>query len=523
MTLQVHLVPLSSTQSSATLLAVVLGSEVPEEVSVEIVDSSDSERALPNATLSEWRVFEANANTFTWARCTLDGLEPNTCIDVTARAGGHGAGPPARVTALPAADSTEMNLVVGSCFEPTAATAPGWGAACADACSPFGNEPFQQFWLGDQVYVDAPWKAGFKKRDAAEFVAGKYLEAWGIADGHSPAEMFAHTLRRSSNRFLADDHEFWNGYPRLSWMTMFGPAMQQLMKLAPRVLPVGRRHHLHPSSEGQWGAAAGEAFAIFQSTVEFEQFDSDVSPDPIQELDFANHRILMVDTRWCRSMLRKGKRASFMSDDALQNLIKRLDTDKLVIVMISKPLVGYPPKGQSRWSLEAGPENYIRQYTELCAAVFGRAERKLPTVVLAGDVHFHAVRTAGSGHVLEIVTSAMSMLDPQGKFVLAIRWLKDSIAKLTKRGDVSDVSYPQFSADGSWELAAGHAYRGRGTEGDEPLQSAATSLRLNTADPTAPRISYRCVPVQAAESARTEADELHFRWDPTSGWELLSA
>ncbi len=74
-------------------------------------------------------------------------------------------------------------------------------------------------------------------------------------------------------------------------------------------------------------------------------------------------------------------------------------------------------------------------------------------------MHFHAVPSSADGHVLEVVSSAMSMLDPQGAFVLAIRLLRQSVVRFTKRSGISEISHPVFEADGKWGLATEAAYR----------------------------------------------------------------
>jgi hypothetical protein len=234
---------------------------------------------------------------------------------------------------LPRHDATSMNLFVGSCFEPSAPAADHWRAAYEQACAPFGDESFNQFWLGDQVYIDAPWAAGMKPLDAREWMAGKYLEAWEIGSETNPDARFGHSLRR-------------------------------LLGLTRRVIPVGAPHRPHPAVEGAWGAAAGEGYSIFQTTNDPDEFGRDVTPKILQLLHFANHRILIADSRWGRTVLRRGKKASLMPECDLDCLVEQLNTDELVVLMISKPLIGYPPKGESRISLEAGAENYQRQYPD---------------------------------------------------------------------------------------------------------------------------------------------------------------
>ena len=69
------------------------------------------------------------------------------------------------------------------------------------------------------------------------------------------------------------------------------------------------------------------------------------------------------------------------------------------------------PTGGSTSHWKSGPEDYRAQYKQLWKALTRRADRGLPTIVVAGDVHHHSARTALDRRLAEFVCSPMALID----------------------------------------------------------------------------------------------------------------
>lgn len=371
---QLHLFSLRSSADGATVLAVASTDTPPQAA---LVVDGDGRVRVP---LESWRTFPGGRHPFCWAKAEVRGLRPGASVLLRARAPHFATSPPATVTTAPPADATGMSLIVGSCFDGGQEAAAGLVAAYDQlvAAPPAGGaRPPLHLWLDDQVYVDAPWTNGLRAADAPDVVAGKYLDAWEIGPGRDPEVRLGALLRRSSNWFLPDDHEFWNGYPELSYFTLTHHAVKRAIRQAFRKV-CRPASDPHPATQGTWGRAAGEAYMIFQSPVDVDSFSEDTSPEQVQQLDLNQVRILLADTRWSRTIRRHLPGSGFMLERDLDQLIERLDTDKLVVLAVARPMLGYPPKGQKRFAIDVGAEYHTAQYTKLCRALFDRAEKGEP-------------------------------------------------------------------------------------------------------------------------------------------------
>ena len=280
--------------------------------------------------------------------------------------------------------------------------------------------------------------------------------------------------------------EFWNGYPHPGWLTLFGHTLTRTIRQAYRWFRGDARSEAHPAAQGKWGAAAGEAYLLFASPIEFDEFTEDHSPEQVQVFGSADVAVVLADTRWHRTILktrtplRNRRRAGFMVDDDLQRLVDLLRADeRLVCLALSRPLIGHlPHRGLTQRKVEYGPEDFPNQYTELWRALSERRRAGLPTLVISGDVHHHAIRTADDSGLLEIVSSPLAMLEAldetsnlnrlrsswkrvRGGLKSIWRGLKEGLRRGEERlrpsldPDGDPASYPAFGDDGTWRAAAG--------------------------------------------------------------------
>ena len=462
---------LSATADTVRLL--VAGPEPAADPSIEV--SGLDGAVVRRVPVERWhraatRIRPVPSDYLYWAKPTIGGLQPGTRYVVTMVDGGGRRVATATVTTAPAGDSDRLSLAVGSCFDINGEHAGVLATAYDQLVA--GRDLVYNLWLGDQVYVDAPWQEATRSTHARRIIFDRYLRSWGFTDTSG----LGHAMRRSSNWYLPDDHEFWNGYPHPSWLTLFwhtaARMVRQLGRAAGQAPP-------HPAAQGPWGAVAGEAFTLFASPIDFDGFDESVSPDALQTIETDHAIVVMVDTRWHRTIRKSGPGAGFMAGADLERLTRILATDeRLVCLALAKPLVGYlPHRGALRRKVEYGPEDYADQYTVLWRALAERRRRGRPTVIIGGDVHGHAVSTADDGGLLEVVSSPLSVLrelDHDAAIQKARRgwagarrlatttwgmaksWLRRGEETLRPgiAAPSGTVSYPRFADDGTWEPQA---------------------------------------------------------------------
>lgn len=487
----VHLVALNATRTEAVLLAVVADDQDPGEVEVSITpERVDQGQPFARSVIFDgWQFVPGGRHPFHWAKVPVDGLSPGTAYRITTR--GAARGPSARLVTQPEAGA-QVSFVVGSCYDRNNQVADGLPGAYQRLV---GDDDVLNLWLGDQIYLDAPWTAGLRQADLHDLVAKRYLDSWeigtgaaegpawsGLAGGSDPEDRviardpqarFGALLRGSSNRFLADDHEFWNGYPALSYGTLLRHALERRQAHKKRMgeaRALGRQAttgetdgtggsgetegvvipltagESHPRRQGALGGLAGQGYAIFQTALLRSAAAADpapvgapdaarpegdgesggdlplwlseeVSPPAIETIhlgadgDDPGPRVLLVDTRWYRTIQRRGPGAGFMRQADLDRLVAELgnpDDEALVMLVLGRPVIGYAPNDSLK-VIDPGTEAYPDQYRMLCRAIADRALRA-PTVVVAGDVHYHQIATALDGRLLEIVSSPSSIL-----------------------------------------------------------------------------------------------------------------
>lgn len=101
-------------------------------------------------------------------------------------------------------------LLLGSCFSKVSKSGNnvrGLAESLKDA-----RLPHLKLLCGDQVYLDIPVLELIPsaKDEMETFIVDKYLTNWSPRRDDA---QFGKLLRRGTNLFLSDDHEFWNNYP----------------------------------------------------------------------------------------------------------------------------------------------------------------------------------------------------------------------------------------------------------------------------------------------------------------------
>lgn len=481
----IRIVGLSADRTRATALITRVGRK-PNARLVVLDDSAPGSGpgvgpVITTITIDDWhrtatRSRQPVGEQLHWAKPTIDGLQPGTRYRLRVLDEQSGELAESVITTAPAADCDRFRLASGSCFDVNGQHAPVLESAYDQLAGPDDRAapPTYNVWLGDQVYVDAPWLETTTTAKMRSIIFDRYLRTWGVSDPSS----FQQAMRCTSNWFIPDDHEFWNGYPNPSWLTLFGHTARRFAKQLYR-LP--KPAPPHPAAQGKWGSTAGEAYALFASTLSFDDFDESHSPPALQRIEGERAIVVMVDQRWHRTIRRYGQGAGFMQPDDLDQLLEILASEeRLVCLALSKPMIGHlPHRGVTQKKVEYGPEDYTSQYTALWQALAERRRANRPTLCVAGDVHHHAIRAADDGGLLEIVSSPLSMLEalnddsPISRLRQAwipvrtgLRATWRGIKRVARRGEEAlrpnltvepGNAYPAFTPDGSWRAAAGEA------------------------------------------------------------------
>ncbi|MEL7155526.1 MAG: GDSL-type esterase/lipase family protein [Actinomycetota bacterium] len=556
----VHVVPLSPGQTEAVVLGVVARSDAdgpPDRVTVHCGPPGGP--AASSAVLDEWFYFSGGRHPFWWSKATIEGLTAGS----TYRLAPDGGGPEATVRTLPPNGTEQVSMIVGSCYYRNNVLADKLPEVYGELS---GDDHVLNFWLGDQVYVDAPWTAGLRVRDLRDLVAKRYLDSWEIGGGElgtdledrigdrSPEERFGRLLRASGNWFLPDDHEFWNGYPGISYATLFTHAVGRRLSHRRRRraqaesegVPLLRRAsqaaevESHPVRQGTFGTMAGLAYSIFQTNLEprpddggghRSRFDDKVVPEPFTVIPIegqgSSARLILVDTRWHRTLDRLRDGAGFMRDGDLTALEAELAKSGFAVVLLSRPLVNTPSVWSGR-GVDAGAEAYPRQYDRLCRALVERAAC-WPTLVVAGDVHHQRVRSAAEHRLLEIVSSPIVELSGQGT---DSRLFKRLAPIITGRAAPSEglLPGPKREVDRRsgqermvWEATGGTTYvPPEGGEAELDM-SGLVRLDLDLSGP-APAVDYRFLALDERHRiASADWCEARFQWSDEHGWQRPTA
>lgn len=316
-------------------------------------------------------------------------------------------------------------------------------------------------WLGDQVYVDAPWQEGWSAKEPLDVAALKYAENWGVST--DPERGLAGCMKKAANLYVPDDHEFWNGYPKPSLFTLPLQTMARMIQQGFRLLG---SNSPHPAAQWKWASAMGRAYCVFQSDLRLDEFNTSVSPPQLQIHDVGETRILLLDQRWHRSIRRAGRGAGFMRDPDLDRALTTITAHEgLLVLGLARPMVGFmPPIGLQR-KAEYGAEDYGSQYGRLWRALRERAELGRPTLALAGDVHRFGTQTALEDRFLEMCSSPLSLLDAldDDNLVTRVRRATAEMSRSRRRiaaafageDEPEELPYPEVDADGSWRSRPG--------------------------------------------------------------------
>jgi hypothetical protein len=515
-------IPMEATARSLSVrvLIAAAGPTPPTEITLEVAGET--------VGLASWRSLSAGADQVWFTSHRAGSLEPATRYEIELRAGGTTLSR-STATTLPDSDHA-VGLIFGSCFDSDQAdqlVGPMYDQLEAMVGQDAGAHI--NLWLGDQVYVDAPWQRGFFPSDPRKKILGKYLATWGL-DARRGRDGLAYAMSHASNWYLPDDHEFWNGYPHPSFFTLPFHTVGRLAYQAGRWLWPALNRPPHPHVQGRWGRAAGEAYCAFQTNLDFERFDENVSPPQIQTIDVGGALIVLVDTRWHRTIRKTGGQAGFMPGPDLEDLVALLSQEqRLVCLALSRPVLGrLPHTGVLRRKVEYSAEDYGAQYVALWEALNRRADRGRATVILGGDVHKQSVKTSLDDHILEVVSSPLALLeclddeeDPDehedptkiDKAVAGVRrgwrWIKatsfDLVTGDDQRRAPHTTAAPRIDAGGSWQATNGTAH----LPPREP-RSGLSAVTIDAADPEKPLVTVHV--------ARVVGGQLDQLWVQTFKW-----
>jgi hypothetical protein len=253
---------------------------------------------------------------------------------------------------------------------------------------PVSERPDLTVLMGDQVYLDLPTLANFRK-DAA-WLAVKfeqdYRRTWEADEG------LRKILRASPSLCLPDDHEYWNNFPNPS------PFVQNTWTQD------GRRN---------WRLAASALFEAFQQpwpTPPGEPTIFDIPP-----LSF-----FLADSRTHREEKTAGRSPQAFGEPtvaALDNWADRLELDDLLGVFITgQSLFEGPRHGLKGKIADLQLANH-RHYRKIMKSLARCPNRGRDILCVTGDLHFGRVSRAGSsarGHFFEVVSSPASLVGTVG-------------------------------------------------------------------------------------------------------------
>lgn len=251
------------------------------------------------------------------------------------------------------------------------------------------TRPTVKFLVGDQVYLDAPvqrWILGpglsDRGREIRSAFTARYWYSWSKLD---------RMLSYDAAYHLADDHEFWNDFPRHNAPWMLGW--------------IGGTYYTRKAREFY------DAFQASPGTAEFSVGE---------DLSF-----FVADTRRHQS---KNSERFMYETEFLQLLAWVRDLRSPGILVLSQPLFvkptsdfvfgGAEPTNVTLPDMDHGLP-WFKQYKRLAHALM---EAGSDIVILSGDVHFGRVARAIIGNadfphqIIEIISSPMAYLDHAESF-----------------------------------------------------------------------------------------------------------
>lgn len=245
-----------------------------------------------------------------------------------------------------------------------------------------GLRPDVKFLVGDQVYLDAPYRdflLPMGQSRTMRHISRTYSRTW---------EKLNHLLAHGGNFFVTDDHEFWNNYPAnpIAWITL-----------------------LRRRTRERWELHARDFLHKVQDTQRTLGFD--IGTDR-RELAFflADTRVHRQRPRWPWSRVDE-----FMAEDDFQELLSWLrGLDVPGVLVMGQPLLA-PARGFLKRILDRGLPDHADQYRRLCDAL---ASADHDVLILSGDIHYARyarVTLTNRSHVLhELVASPLTLLPGAG-------------------------------------------------------------------------------------------------------------
>jgi hypothetical protein len=245
-----------------------------------------------------------------------------------------------------------------------------------------GLRPDVKFLVGDQVYLDAPYRDFLLPMGQSRMkrhISRTYSRTW---------DKLNHLLAHGGTFFITDDHEFWNNYPAnpLAWITLLRRRTRERWELH-------ARDFLHKVQDSQ-------------RTLAF-----DIGSDH-RDLAF-----FLADTRVRRERPRRpwSRVERFMAEDDFARLVAWLrDLDSPGVLVLGQPLLA-PSRSFLQRLLDRGLPDHADQYRALCEAL---ADAGHDVLILTGDIHYARyarVTLTDRTHVLhELVASPLTLLPAAG-------------------------------------------------------------------------------------------------------------
>lgn len=287
-----------------------------------------------------------------------------------------------------------------------------------------GVRPHLRIWVGDQVYLDAPWyEFAIKEHSIGEleqFHSATYARTWFAEQG------LGAILPKGANVFCTDDHEWWNNAPNPTAVA----------------LDTQKRH-----TREAWAAMARELAATFQGdTATAKRFR-------VPPLDF-----LVLDSRVNRA---EGCGRLFSQTQWQQLRAWAAEPQGLGVLVMGQPVFEAASNRRGAFG-DYRLADYEDDYAALMD-LLGRATRS--TTVLTGDLHFSRVAWSSSPiaannverRVTELISSPLAMV---------------------AGGDLLSLFGGWTAAPSKASLPARHSFNGTSMHTDDALRSSAEGTML---------------------------------------------
>jgi hypothetical protein len=239
-----------------------------------------------------------------------------------------------------------------------------------------GIHPQINFWVGDQVYLDAPWHE-YESRYSTDELRSKFTNRY-----HMTWTLMQSLHQSASNVFVADDHDFHNDYPRASFN-----------------VPLRNDDYRHT-----WQSIARKLFVDIQNPRATTIFSVG------NDLSF-----FVLDARVNRT------EKQFMKPEDLK-LFQTWVTGLTCPGVIVCGQIIFDIGGKNELNLQD-----FDQFKDLCSAV---SAAKHDIMFLSGDVHFGrvaSVKLASGKTLYEVISSPLSLVEDEdgdlSKQLAKSRWI----------------------------------------------------------------------------------------------------